>query len=202
MDVSKFKNNHISKEEICSLRLTAGVSPKDIWLLSVGELNDNKNHETVIKAIAGLKQSNIFYSIVGEGPKRKYLEELILKLDLSDRIKLLGFRDDVKDLYKAADIYIHPSFREGLSVATMEAMASGLPVITGNIRGNVDLIDNNGGFLFNPSSIQGCSSVISFMIEKNENERLQMGLYNQKKIKKFDKENISKLMRDIYGLFS
>ena len=64
---------------------------------------------------------------------------------------LLGYRSDVKELLKMADTYILPSFREGLNVSVMEAMASGLPVICSNIRGNVDMVtDGENGYLMNP----------------------------------------------------
>lgn len=200
VDIKKFQND-IPEQDIIEIRKQLGVPNNYIALFSVGELNDNKNHETVIRALAKLKQKNVFYSIAGNGPKQEYLEQLIVDLGLNDRVRLLGYREDVSNLYKAADIYVHPSFREGLSVATMEAMASGLPVINGRIRGNVDLIDENGGILFDPSSVQDCVAAIERMILMSKEERSRMGAYNQSKIKKFGKENVSKLMHDIYASF-
>ena len=68
-------------------------------------------------------------------------------------LQLLGYRTDIIELLNAADIFAFPSFREGLSVALMEAMASGLPCVVSNIRGNTDLIENGkGGFLCDPTN--------------------------------------------------
>ena len=66
-------------------------------------------------------------------------KELAQSLGVSDRVILTGYRTDVADFYKMADVFLFPSFREGLPVAVMEAMASGLPVIATRIRGSSDL---------------------------------------------------------------
>ena len=71
---------------------------------------------------------------------KSYLQELVKTLGVAEQVKLLGYRDDVLEICQASDVFIHPSFREGLPVAVMEAMWSELPVICSNIRGNSDLI--------------------------------------------------------------
>ena len=145
IDHHKFSKATIDK---AAKRRELGIPEDAVLLLSVGELNHNKNHETVIRAIADL---NVYYVIAGRGELQQYLENLIDAQNLQDRVKLLGFRSDVKELYEAADIFVFPSFREGLSVSVMEAMASGLPCVASRIRGNTDLLENtNGGFLCDP----------------------------------------------------
>src|SRR5690606_15546717 len=100
-----------------------GVPEDAVVILSVGELNKNKNHETVIKALAQLPDAH--YVIVGEGALKEHLVRVAQKYGVADRVHLLGFRKDAQKIYYLADIYCHPSFREGLSVAVMEAMAAG-----------------------------------------------------------------------------
>lgn len=125
----------------------------DIVMLSVGELNKNKNHEIMLRAMAQLGNKDLHYVIAGQGNLKDYLEKLARELGVADKLHLLGFRSDVKELFKIADFFAHPSFREGLSVAVMEAMANALPVICTGIRGNTDLIENNkGGYLLNQMS--------------------------------------------------
>lgn len=69
---------------------------------------------------------------------------------------LTGYRTDVADFYKMADVFLFPSFREGLPVAVMEAMASGLPVVATKIRGSSDLVENiEVGALVAPDDING-----------------------------------------------
>lgn len=99
-----------------NIRKELGIKCDDIMFLSVGEFNTNKNHEVVIRAMTQLEQK-LYYIIVGKGNKENELKQLIIQLKLQDRVKLVGFRNDIADIYNAADVFIFPSFREGLSVS-------------------------------------------------------------------------------------
>lgn len=169
-----------------------------LMLLSVGELNKNKNHEVIIRAIAAIGNKNVHYCIAGRGELKEYLEELATGLGIKEQVHLLGFRTDVRDLFKAADIFVHPSFREGLSVAVMEAMASGLPVVCSRIRGNTDLIDQDkGGYLFSASSVDG--AIEALQIAVSSNNLATLGAYNIQKAKGFDVKVVMDTMRMVYG---
>ena len=161
VDIDKF-GTHCHGDGI---RAELGLKPDDIMLLSVGELNDNKNHENAIRALGQLNiggnfPDNLYYIIAGKGEKKERLEQIIASSGLETNIKLIGFREDIADFYDAADIFMVPSFREGLSVSLMEAMASGLPVICSKIRGNTDLIDVRGGFFFEPGDVDSIADAI------------------------------------------
>ena len=104
-------------------------------------------------------------------------------------------RSDVSDLYDVSDVFVFPSFREGLSVSLMEAMATGLPCVVSRIRGNVDLIDENGGMLFDPFSVQSCSQAIEAVIDA---DKKNMSEYNKNKIKLFALEDVIEKMKNIY----
>lgn len=189
IDLSRFKQQ---SDEQQSIRTEFSIQDKYV-LLSVGELNANKNHEMVIRALAGIQnKENIVYVIVGQGGKKEYLQSLGKELDVN--VILTGYRYDVLNFYKAADAFILPSIREGLSVSLMEAMASGLPCLVGRIRGNTDLIDEKGGFLFNPLSIDE----IKVTIEQAMNSKELYGEYNKKKIQSFDIREINNKMERIY----
>ena len=103
-------------------------------VLSVGEVNKNKNHKVGIEALAKLNDPDVYYVIYGHGPLMDVHKELAKELGVGDRVVLTGYRTDVADFYKMADIFLFPSFREGLPVSVMEAMACGLPIIATNIR--------------------------------------------------------------------
>ena len=81
----------------------------------------------------------------GHGEEEKKLKNLVTDLQLNDQVLFLGYRKDVFEIYRIADIFVFPSIREGMPVALMEAMASNLPVICSNIRGNRELIKNDFG---------------------------------------------------------
>lgn len=176
-----------SKREELSIPQEATV------LISVGELNANKNHEVVIRAMKEIDNEELYYLIIGKGKNRENLERLCSQLGLQKRVLFLGYRSDIAELYKSSDICIFPSYREGLSVALMEAMCCGLPCIVSRIRGNIDLIDENGGKLFEPSSASSCAHCIEDIDGLRE-----MGAYNKSKVHKFDVSVVMDLMNKIY----
>ena len=188
IDLTKFGSAQVDKS---AKRRELGVPEGATLLLSVGELNKNKNHETVIQAIADL---DVYYAIAGKGDLHDDLQLMIDNLGLTSRVKLLGYREDVAELYKVADVYVLPSFREGLNVSIMEAMASGLPIACSNIRGNVDLVDKNGGVLFAPGDIIDCKAAICKILSS---EMQLMGYYNSKKISEFSVESINDQLFEI-----
>lgn len=173
------------------IRKELGIDESDFLLLSVGELNANKNHEAVIRAVEGL---NLSYVIAGKGELEDHLRKVASKCGV--RLILAGYRTDIVDFYAAADAYILPSIREGLNVSLMEAMASGLTCLAGRIRGNTDLVDEeSGGFLFNPIRICEIRTTIKRVMEDNSG----MGDYNQQKIQSFNIDRVENEMRVIYS---
>ncbi len=173
--------------------------PKEaIMLLSIGELNRNKNHEIIIRALAELKNPEIYYVICGRGSLMKELKELAESLGIGEYVILLGFRQDIVELCKIADIFVFPSLREGLSMALMEAMASGLPCIVSKIRGNTDLIEHGkGGFCCDLDSVHMFRDAIKHVCESQDLMK-EMSVYNLNAIKKFDINNVKREMIDIY----
>lgn len=165
-------------------------------VLSVGELNYNKNHSTVIKAIAELREKNVHYIIAGVGDKKDELEMLAKRLDIADRVHLLGFRCDIPEILQAVDIYCLPSIREGLNVSLMEAMASGLPCVVSNIRGNVDLIeDDKWGYRVTSTDADAWENRIEKMMSEYKK---QMNGYVLEKIREFSLDNVKRKMEKIY----
>lgn len=181
------------------LRNDLGIPNEAFIVLSVGELNENKNHETILRAIAELKNKNIYYVICGIGPLEKHLKEKAKEIGVKDQIKLLGFREDVIKLCKIADLFAFPSKREGLGLAALEAMAVGLPIITSNVHGIVDYsINGETGYNYPPNDVEGFSTAIEYLFE-NPNLIKQMGKNNIEQVKKYDLENVKNEMNKIYN---
>lgn len=197
VDVHRFENVVIDRQQE---RLELGLPLDSIVLLSVGELNSNKNHEVVIKALAQLRDKGVYYLVCGRGSKEAYLKELAERLGVGEQVRLLGFRKDIERLCALADVFVFPSFREGLSVALMEAMASGLPVICSNIRGNVDLIhDGQGGILVKRNSPEEYCQAIKTLIN-DELLRETLGSFNKKAVKPFGKEEVKLRMAGVFQM--
>lgn len=177
-------------------RTELGLKETDIALISAGELNENKNNQIIIQALSELKNNNIHYIICGVGPKYSELKKIVSDNNLDNFVHFLGYRNDIKELYKACDIFVMPSFREGLSRSMMEAMAAGLPCIASRIRGNVDLLDDNkGGFLCDPTDV---NQFVSAIKKCDVNTRHKFGEYNLNAIKQYDIHVVEEEIRRIY----
>lgn len=105
-----------------------------------------------------IKDKNFIYLICGRGVLKEYLHNLTKQLGLESKVKFLGFRKDIAEICKTADLFIFPSYQEGLPVALMEAMACELPVIASNVRGNRDLIAKEN--LFEPEDVAALTNLI------------------------------------------
>jgi len=194
VDTGKFANPTTSRE---SKRDELGIPPDADVLLSVGELNKNKNHRIAIEAISKINKDNVYYIICGQGKLDEALRSLCKSLN-NKRVLFLGYRTDITDLLHMSDIFVFPSLREGLSVSLMEAMAAGLPCIVSNIRGNSDLIEHGkGGFLCNVNNVDQYSSAIEKILERRDLGR-DMGEYNQMAVQGFDIAVVLGRMKEIY----
>lgn len=192
IDLTKFGQAIIDK---ATKRRELGLQDDAMVLLSVGELNENKNHEMIIRAI---KDLDVYYIVAGIGSLQKHLQSVTDELGLAERVKLLGFCTDVVELYKTADAYVLPSVREGLNVSVMEAMASGLPIVCSRIRGNTDLVDESGGFLFEPKDIIQCKEAVKSVMCC---DRAQLGKHNIEMSKRLSVEKINAQMKSFYEEF-
>lgn len=179
-------------------RKELGIKDEEFVLVAVGRLEPNKNNETLIRAVAKCRNSNIKLILCGDGEQRKALKDLGSELNIDNQVFFLGNRSDMREIYCAADCLVMASFREGLSRTIMEAMASGLPCIVSRIRGNVDLIeDGKGGYLCEPSNIQAFSSSIR-KVCADKAMCTEMGDFNRMKIKEFDISIVEKKLISIY----
>lgn len=160
-------------------------------------MNKNKNHKLGIEALARLKDKNVYYVICGRGYMVDAYKTLTQKLGVSDRVVFAGYRTDVIKFYNEADVFLFPSLREGLSVAVMEAMAMGVPVICNAIRGNTDLIEDKVSGLLINNQIDELVKAIQELIS-NDELRDKIICEERKKVKHFGIKNVSNMMRKVY----
>lgn len=127
---------------------------RDKRIVSVGRMDANKNHAMMIRAFASLAERYPDYTltIYGEGELRKALEELVAQLGLSDRVFMPGVIPDVAKQIEKASLFLLTSYSEGISNALIEALATGLPVISTDVPsgGTVELITDNVNGLIIP----------------------------------------------------
>ncbi|MCP8967839.1 glycosyltransferase family 4 protein [Ectobacillus ponti] len=196
LNTERINNTHINW---LSKRKELGIPHDAFVIISIGELNKNKNHETVIRAIAKLGNPKVRYLVCGVGPLMEYLVNLSKELGIEDQVKLLGYRGDVIEICKMSNIFCFPSMREGLGMAALEAMASGLPIITSDVHGIVDYsLQGITGYTCNPTDIDAFAQGIK---ELSLNPELckRFGNTNMEAVKGFSLSNVLRQLKQIYG---
>ncbi|MBO4470337.1 MAG: glycosyltransferase family 4 protein [Clostridia bacterium] len=183
------------------LRQELGL-PEDAFLvLSVGELNGNKNQQVIIRAVARLKDPAVHYVLCGKGDQRQTLEVLAKELNIAGQVHFLGYRRDIADICRQSDVFALPSRREGLPFAAMEAMYCGLPLVNSGIRGLTDITEDGvSGYVCGPDDAECYAESIRKLKDAPE-DRIRMGEWNQKTVEAFTidrtKQEILRLIREI-----
>lgn len=180
-----------------------------IQLISVSRLAEKKGLEYGIRAVAELVKikSNIEYTIIGDGPLKEDLQQLIQTLNIGNIVKLIGWRQktEVIDLLKNSDIFLSPSVtsqsgdQEGIPVALMEAMAIGLPVVSTFHSGIPELVKNNiSGFLVPERNVPSLVDRLNYLIEHPE-IRSRMGQLGHQQVRKhYDVEMLNDRLVELY----
>lgn len=183
------------------LRQELGIPVDATVALSIGELSFRKNHGTAVCALKQIDEPNVRYLVCGDGTLREELQSMVRELGIATRVILLGYRQDIPALLKVADIYCHPARQEGLPVAVMEAMASGLPIVAARIRGVTDLIEDGvGGILVDrPEDVEGFAAALSTLV-LNKARRAAMGNHNLERIMDFSVARVQTYLAEIYGI--
>ena len=134
-------------------RRALGLDGDTVLAVFAGRLVDHKNVDSLLDAFARVPRSGpqLRLLVAGDGPLRAQLEARVVELGLSDRVRLLGMRNDVRDLVLAGDFLVLPSLREGLSNVLLEAMAEARAVIASRVGGNVEIVEDGCTGLLYPS---------------------------------------------------
>ncbi len=193
INLQDYKNINVNVEK---KRKELGLLDDDIVLISMGDLIKRKNYALSLEIIFACNNPHIKYLICGKGPELELLKKQAINLGIDNQVIFLGFRTDIKELLQISDIFLFTTLQEGLPRSLMEAMASGLPCVVSNIRGNKDLIDNNkGGYCCN--NVNDYVFAINKLINDKETCK-SFGKYNINRIIKYDINYVTKEMKRIY----
>lgn len=153
------------------IRLKYNIPNKPV-LLFVGRLDPEKHIEEILHAVASVAQKiDCCFVIVGKGLRKNALEQLTTELGITDHVIFTGFvpDEDLPYLYKLSHCFIIASIAELLSLATLQAMASGLPVIAANAGALPELVEDKiNGYLFNPDDKEVLIRCIYDMLTKED----------------------------------
>jgi len=198
VDLSKFAPQEEDVKR--KLRLEYGFNIEDFVLIFVGELSYRKHQDLLIDAVALLKERipNIKLLLVGKGEMEYLYKKKVEKLGLKNEVEFLGYRNDVPNLMAIADVVLSSARHEGLPVNVMEAMATGLPLVVTDCRGNRDLVQNGeNGFVVGIDDAEGMAERIEY-IYKNKKIREKAREYNLENIKNYSLDVVRIKMSEIY----
>lgn len=154
------------------------ASDASFTALVVGRLVDVKNHERLLRAFATVvrKHPRARLRLAGDGPLRPKMAQVIAELGLAANVELLGFRTDVLELLREADVFVICSLSEGCSLALAEAMAAGTPVIGSDAGGIPEVMEDVGReWLVPPTDIDAWANALTRMVELSPEQREALG---------------------------
>jgi len=149
-----------------------GIDAGDFVIGNVARLETRKGHQFLLDAFKNVvgeqKYSQVKLLIIGEGNKRKYLENYVKELNLEDKVIFTGYREDVEELMALMDIFVLTSLREGLPRVLVQAAAVGMPSIAFNVDGVPEIIkDNYNGFLVKVKDVEQLENrIVKYMNNK------------------------------------
>lgn len=184
-----------------SYRKALDISEEDFVILIAAELNRNKNHIQIIKAIdiVARKYSNIKVFFAGRGKLERKLKKVVNSLKLNNNIIFLGWREDINELVNCSDVIGLFSKREGLGMCLLEGMSFAKPLLCTRTRGAVELVkDKENGFLVEVGDYRQTARCIENMY-KNRDKLENMGKRSKELIEKYSMEKVLKALTEVFS---
>lgn len=195
VDTVRIKNTAVDR---AAVRKKLGIPEDAFVIMTTVEINRNKNISTALRAFEKARKPNMYYLVCGSGDMKKSCMELAETLGIGESVIFAGYRYDVFTLLHIADVFLFPSYREGLGIAAIEAMSAGLPIIASDIRGVTEYaVNGQNSLLFRPDDVDGFAGAIA-ELESNEELRKRLGKEAEKSVYKFDIRCSVKAMSEIY----
>ena len=183
-----------------ALRAKLGIAETDVLALQVAALAPHKSQKTLLQAMAVMRprHPNLRVWIAGEGPLRDALLREHASLGLGESVRFLGFREDVTDLLRAADLFVISSHLEGLGTSILDAMAAGLPVVATRVGGIPEAVtDGETGILVPPFVPPMLAQALSELAGDPE-RRARLGEAGRQRARLFSADRTEELTRELY----
>jgi len=190
IDLIKFKLAVSTKEHLVFDDLNAKI------LMQVSRFSVQKDQKTVIRAMCHLP-FNVKLILVGDGEFKLACEQLVSDLELEERVRFLGARSDIPELLKSCDIVVQSSIWEGFGIAALEGMAAGKPVISSDVPGLKNIVEN-AGILFKKGNDRELADIaIKLLRDKEYYSEVSAKCIN--KAQEFDIRDMLKKFINLYG---
>lgn len=201
IDTERFIFNHHSRNEV---RSELCIESDEKVILTVGRFNEAKDYPNLISAFALLKKLKIKSKcrllIVGDGPLRKNIENLVFKYNITSFVTFLGLRNDVEKIMSAADCFVLASAWEGFGLVVAEAMSCSLPVVATDCGGVAEVMGNNWILVEPRNSDALCRAMLDILSYDNEQIVSQARIARKHIVNKFGMTSICDRWESIYTL--
>lgn len=179
------------------------ATSEEFIIISIAELHPRKGLTYLIEAFKKVYETEpkTKLIIVGEGPQRKTLEKLIKKLELVNKIMLIGKHENIAQILKSSNLFVLASVKEAFGLVLLEAMAAGLPIIASNTGGIPEIIENHkSGELVPPQDYNALADKIIEVMNNNALMQKQTYISNHR-VKDFDVKEMVRKTEEIYAKF-
>lgn len=178
----------------------SNIDSTKIRLINVSSFADKKNQIFIVEIAKELRKRNVDFEIklVGIGQNYSKVERAIADNNLGDFVKMCGLQMNVEILYRESDIYLHSAYYEPFGLVLLEAMSSGLPVVTLDGRGNRDIIvqGKNGYMIYEQDVNQFADRILE--IWNNRQKHMEMSAFAQDFARQYDMKNYVDKLIDLY----
>lgn len=192
-----------SSDQVARFRADLGIEASEFALGIVGSLYPVKGHTYLLQAVRSVlavhPKAKLF--VVGQGELEESLTRQAVELGIDHAVSFLGLRNDIPNVLAALDLFVLPSLSEGLSVALLEAMSAGLPVIASRVGGNPEIVqDGVTGLLVAPGDVSELAGHILEMISKRDRARLFGEKGRERVANVFTSAQMLKHYQDLYEM--
>jgi glycosyltransferase involved in cell wall biosynthesis len=197
MKVSRFLDR---PAEADAWRKAMGLCRDDVLVMQVARLADLKGHAYILDAAGGIKDERVHFCFVGDGKLRPAIDARIHRMGLADRFHLTGLvaPEEVPALLHAGDVLVHCSLREGLARAIPQAMLAKRPVISFDIDGASEVVNDRTGILLSPGDAVGLQFAIETLAGSPE-LREQLGAAGREQCReRFDHNRMVNQIEAVY----
>jgi glycosyltransferase involved in cell wall biosynthesis len=181
-------------------RARLGIAPEQVLAIQIAALAPHKSQTTLLKSAALLAERSprLVIWIAGEGDLRDSLMAEHARLELGNRVRFLGFRDDIPDLLRAADLFVLSSYLEGLGTSVLDAMAAGLPVVATRVGGVPEIVkDGETGLLVAPRDPAALAHAMARLAD-DSGMRDRLGSNGRSLARSFDADRTASRTRELY----
>lgn len=190
IDLNKFS---IAKK--IDLRSILGIENDSILIAMVASFTYQKNHDSVLEAVAKLP-SNTYLLLIGVGPRKNFILNKVLSLNIDNRVIFMGFRPDVAEIYKSVDLALLYSHNEGFGLSALEAIASSTPLVVSDSPGLRDVVKLFKRVRTASTTTELYNMILNLLSDKSDYQDEDLNLLNYYSIEKYT-SSINQLYSDL-----